>query len=84
MQDDNIAFSFVVTLNCDIKNLDGLTIEIAKTMVEVFKQIYNIHLDIKFPNDIVYQSKKLGGILTQTKLRGEIVEYLVIGIRYKY
>ena len=53
-------------------------------MVEVFKQIYNICLDIKIPNDIVYKGKKLGGILTQTKLRGQKVEYLVIGIRHKY
>lgn len=53
-------------------------------MVQVFKKLYNICLDIKFPNDIVYQGKKLGGILTQTKLRGQKVEYLVIGIRYKY
>ncbi len=49
-------------------------------MVEVFKKLYDISLTIKFPNDLVYQGKKLGGILTETKLKGEYVKYVVIGI----
>lgn len=53
-------------------------------MIEVFNKLYHISLDVKFPNDIVYKGKKIGGILTETKLMGEMVEYLVIGIRCKY
>ena len=81
---NNIAFSFLVEANCEIEKLEGLTVEIAETMVEVFEKLYGISLGIKFPNDIVYQGKKLGGILTETKLQGEVVKYLVIGIRYQY
>ncbi len=81
---NNIAFSFLVEANCKIEKLEGLTVEIAETMVEVFEKLYGISLGIKFPNDIVYQGKKLGGILTETKLQGEVVKYLVIGIRYQY
>lgn len=81
---NNIAFSFLVEANCQIEKLERLTLEIAETMVEVFQKLYGISLGIKFPNDIVYQGKKLGGILTETKLQGEIVKYLVIGIRNQY
>ena len=81
---NNIAFSFVIEPDCDIEKLNGITIEIAKTIVKVFKRLYGISLSIKFPNDIVYQGKKLGGILTETKLSGKIVKYMVIGIRNKY
>lgn len=49
-------------------------------MVETFEDIYNIKLQIKQPNDIVYNGKKIGGILTETKISGEIVKYIVIGI----
>ena len=44
------------------------------------QEMYSIKLDIKEPNDLYSHGKKVGGILTQTKLVGENVKYLVIGI----
>ena len=79
---NNIAFSFVLEQNCEAQKLEGITIEIAKTLVEVFQKLYGILLEIKFPNDLVYHGKKIGGILTQTKSKGNMVKYVVIGIRY--
>ncbi len=79
-QANNIAFSFEIELNCNIKRLDGLTIKIAQTIVKIMHEMYNIKIDIKEPNDLYSRGKKLGGILTQTKLIGENVKYLVIGI----
>lgn len=83
-EENNIAFSFWLELNCDVDKLDGITLEIAETIVEVFKKLYGISLGIKSPNDLVYQGKKLGGILTETKIKGKDVKYAVIGIRYEY
>ena len=71
-------------VNCKIEKIQGITIEIAQTVVEVFKKLYDIELQIKAPNDIVTNNKKIGGILTQTKLVGEIVKYIVVGIQNKY
>lgn len=79
-EEDNIAFSFYVNVNCNIQNVEGLTIEIAQIIIEIFENKYGIELEVKEPNDIMYNNKKLGGILTQTKLLGETVKYLVIGI----
>lgn len=80
-EENNIAFTFFLEANCKISKLEGITIEIAKMLVQVFQRLYGISLEIKFPNDIVYQGKKIGGILTETKLVGENVKYLVVGIR---
>ena len=60
--------------------MDGLTLNIAKTITQIFLDQYNINLKIKFPNDIYYNNKKIGGILTESKVRGEIVKFVVIGI----
>ena len=81
---NNIAFSFVLEPNCEVQKLEGLTVEIAKTLVEVFQKLYRISLEIKAPNDIVYHGRKIGGILTESKTKGKMVKYVVIGIRYKY
>ena len=77
---NNVAFSFLIEANCNIKKLEGMTTEIAETILEVFEKVYKIKLQIKLPNDIVINNKKIGGILTQTKSNGEFVKYIVIGI----
>ena len=79
-EENNIAFSFYIKTNCKAKEIEGSTIEIAKTILEVFEEIYKIKLQIKDPNDIVFNGKKIGGILTETKLQGEYVKCIVIGI----
>lgn len=81
---NNIAFSFFLEANYPITLLEGMTVEIAKIMIEVIKKLYNITLEIKFPNDIVYKGKKIGGILTETRLQKQIVKCIVIGIRNQY
>ena len=76
----NIAFSFYIEVNCSPQKLEGVTIEVAKIIVEIFKLKYNINLNIKEPNDITYNGKKIGGILTQSKIIAKNVKFLVIGI----
>ncbi len=77
---ENITFSFSIFPNCNIKKLENLTYKIAEILKEVFKDLYDISLDIKLPNDLMINGKKVGGILTETKLQGENVKVLVIGI----
>lgn len=77
---NNIAFSIFLKPNCKVSKLDNITIEIAHILVSIFEKNYNIKLDIKEPNDLVVSNKKIGGILTETKLNGEIAKYMVIGI----
>lgn len=77
---NNIAFSFYIELNCNIKRIEGITIEIAENLVSIIKEKYNIEINIKEPNDLVYNGKKIGGILSESKTIGETVKFLVVGI----
>ena len=82
-EENNIAFSVYFDFskkNCRVDELDGLTVRIAKKIVMVFKEMYDIDLDIKFPNDIYCNGKKLGGILTESKVQNGLVRCVVIGI----
>ena len=76
----NIAFSFYIQTDCGIERLDGLTIDIAKILVDMFREKYKINIQIKEPNDLMINNKKIGGILTQGKINGKYIRYLVIGI----
>lgn len=79
-EENNIAFSFFIEMNCDLENLNGITLEIAETILQVFASKYDIYLQIKEPNDIYCNGKKLGGILTESKVLAGKVKYLVVGI----
>lgn len=79
-QKGNVAFSIGLALNVPVNKLDNLTLEIAETILKVFDNLYQIKLGIKIPNDIMIDGQKVGGILTETKLQGEMVKYLVIGV----
>ena len=79
-EEGNIAFSFFLKLDCDISKLEGLTIEIANIIKNILKSSYNIEVSIKEPNDIIINDKKVGGILTETKILDGKVKYLVVGI----
>lgn len=78
----NLAFSFALFPNCDIKKLDTLTIVIAESLVQAVKELYLITLQIKKPNDVMYQNKKMGGILTESVVEGNIAKKIYIGIGF--
>ncbi len=79
-QENNIAFSIVLYPNVEVNRLEGITIKIAEIILEIFRKQYNINLKIKYPNDIMINNQKVGGILTETKILDKIVKGLVIGI----
>ena len=66
----NISFTLIIYPKCAISELDTLTVDIAKCIVDTVYEIYGAKLDIKKPNDLMCNGRKIGGILTQiTTLR---------------
>ena len=78
----NIAMTMVFTPDCNVSNLEGLTIEIAEVMKETIYKLYKIKLDIKKPNDLMLNGKKIGGILTEIRSVGDKVLFLLISIGF--
>lgn len=77
---NNIAFSILYVLNANIALFEGLTYKVALIITDIFKKKYGVLLDIKKPNDLMINGKKVGGILLQTKIEKDVVKALVIGI----
>ena len=76
----NIAMSILYRPNCKIQDLEKLTVKIAKTIKKEIKQLYNINLQIKEPNDLMLNNKKICGILTEINTIGNKINYLIISI----
>ena len=77
---ENICGTFVLAPNCHISKLETLTIKIAECLIKAIKNLYDIQLQIKPPNDIMCNSKKMAGILTESITNKELVKYVFVGI----
>ncbi len=49
-------------------------------LVEVIQRLGIENANIKWPNDIVIQGKKVAGVLTEMRPRREMVDFIVVGI----
>lgn len=78
----NIAMTLIIFPNCNIQELDGLTMLIAECIVNTINELYNYELTIKYPNDVFLNGKKIAGILTETSTSKNKVNHILIGIGF--
>lgn len=76
----NIAITILVKPKCTMKDIEGITVKIAQSIQKVIGELYQIQLNIKEPNDLMYNNKKLSGILTEVNTIGEKINYILISI----
>lgn len=81
-KDENITMTIVIYPNCKIYELEGLTIKIAKVIKYTIQNLYGISLEIKEPNDLILNKKKICGILTEASTYEEKVKHILIGIGF--
>ena len=51
-------------------------------MKKTIEELYKIQLDIKEPNDLMLNHKKICGILTEINTIGEKINYLLISLGF--
>ena len=78
----NIAMSIIYRPQKEVKELEGLTLEIAKRIQKAISKNYNIKLTIKKPNDLMLNKKKICGILTESNTIGTKINYVIISIGF--
>lgn len=74
--------TIILKPKCKITDLKNLTIEIANCMQKTIYDLFEIRLDIKEPNDLILNGKKISGILTEINTIGEKINYLLISVGF--
>jgi BirA family transcriptional regulator, biotin operon repressor / biotin---[acetyl-CoA-carboxylase] ligase len=64
-------------------NIHQLTLGIAWGIADRLRQI-GLPVTIKWPNDLILSNRKLGGILTQTRISGEKIQDAIVGVGINY
>ncbi|MBE6828230.1 MAG: biotin--[acetyl-CoA-carboxylase] ligase [Ruminococcaceae bacterium] len=75
-----IYFSAVYELNDGAKNLDLISSAAGLAVRDTLYNIFGLDVKIKWPNDILYDEKKLCGILCEAVNEGDRPKYIIIGI----
>ena len=59
-----------------------VTAWVAVAVYRVLKRLYQIDLEIKWVNDLIFQGKKIGGILTEMAVESEsgLIQHIIIGV----
>lgn len=71
-----------ILLRPDLKpeSASMLTLIAGLSVTKAIEEVTGLNVQIKWPNDIVYQGKKLCGILTEMSAEMEGIHYVVVGI----
>ncbi|MEA5572668.1 biotin--[acetyl-CoA-carboxylase] ligase [Calothrix sp. UHCC 0171] len=78
-QRGGLYISTAITLNFDVINSYQLTFATAWGITRQLQKC-DIPVGIKWPNDLILNQRKLGGILTETKISGNKINRAVIGV----
>ncbi len=75
-----IAMSFLLRPEINPNNASMLTLVAAMAVTRGIEDATRLKVGIKWPNDIVINSKKVGGILTEMSAQIDFVNHIVVGI----
>ena len=79
IQGRSLTFSIIMYPNA-LPNQINLYSLIAGLAITDCLREYDIHAQLKWPNDVLINGKKVGGILCESKIRGGFIKSMVIGI----
>ncbi|WP_246218178.1 biotin--[acetyl-CoA-carboxylase] ligase [Litoribacterium kuwaitense] len=76
----NIAVSMLLRPNIPLQQATQLTLVMAVACAEAIEEVAGVYCQIKWPNDLLLNGKKLAGILTETVAEPDQVVAAIVGI----
>lgn len=61
-------------------DLERVPILVAETVANLIQREFSIHCTIKEPNDILVNGRKICGVLCQSRLTGDRLDWLLCGV----
>ena len=79
-QDEAVATSMILYPDIPPEHLPGLTLLAAVAVRRAISGLYGLEGQIKWPNDIVVNGKKLVGILTEMSAQVDYINHVTVGV----
>jgi len=75
-----IWFSVILRPKVDPEDALKLTLMAAAVVAKVISDMFKLEAEVKWPNDVIINGKKVCGILTEMSTKGGLVDFVVIGV----
>ena len=75
-----IWFSLIIHPKFDVSSSTLIPILSAVALSKSIKKILGVETEVKWPNDIILNGKKVAGILVDASVQANNIEYLILGI----
>lgn len=76
----NCYFSVMMKPDIQAENVSTITLVAALALTQTIEKVTGIKAQIKWPNDVVVDGKKVSGILTESSIGVDGLKYVVIGV----
>ena len=80
VKDQNLTFSILLKKRLNEKNINIINLGTAVAVALSLENLFQLKVNLKWPNDILVNGCKIGGILVESTMIGNKVEKLVVGI----
>jgi BirA family biotin operon repressor/biotin-[acetyl-CoA-carboxylase] ligase len=75
-----IYMSLILRPNIHPSSVTRLTLISGLAVVKAVKSLFDLEVGLKWPNDILVNGKKLGGILSEMEAEADKVDFAIVGI----
>lgn len=76
----SLTFSILITENIKASNLNFINLGASLAVAKSLENLYQLNVNLKWPNDVLISNRKVSGILVEAISRGDKIDRIVIGI----
>jgi len=73
-------FSIILRPRVSPRDAPKLTLMMSVAVAKTLNRLFDLGAEIKWPNDVLVNGKKVCGILTETSTKGESLNFAVVGV----
>jgi BirA family biotin operon repressor/biotin-[acetyl-CoA-carboxylase] ligase len=80
VKDQALTFSILLNSEIELKNINVLSLGSAVALVQALENLHQLKVNVKWPNDVLVEDKKIAGILIESSSKGSKLDKIVVGI----
>jgi len=79
-KNNNLTFSILLKEVNKLSEINLINLATSLAVAQSIENLFQLNIEVKWPNDILIKRKKVAGILSESSIKGKKIEKIVIGI----